>query len=244
MMDASKELSSVSDVLTGEQRGANESPTTILALIEQGLKVFSSIYKRLHRSLKAEYRKVRRLDRLYLSLETYQSVLDDPDAKMSDFYEKDMDVEPVSDETELTNVQKMVKAQALVEMMGSGLNDREIQKRYLQSLDIPDIDKILPPENVEPPPDPELELKKQELEIEGQKVMLDQQRVQQEQELNAAKIEKIKSDTERSYSNVRKTESEAVKDAHMEKLDSLTRVVQMQSEAISKLTDKVLEGGV
>ena len=244
MMDASKELSSVSDVLTGEQRGANESPTTILALIEQGLKVFSSIYKRLHRSLKAEYRKVRRLDRLYLALETYQSVLDDPEAKMSDFYEKDMDVEPVSDETELTNVQKMVKAQALVEMMGSGLNDREIQKRYLQSLDIPDIDKILPPENVEPPPDPELELKKQELAIEGQKVMLDQQRVQQEQELNAAKIEKIKSDTERSYSNVRKTESEAVKDAHMEKLDSLTRVVQMQSEAISKLTDKVLEGGV
>ena len=94
---------------------------------------------------------------------------------------------------------------------------------------------------MEPPPDPELELKKQELEIEGQKVMLDQQRVQQEQELNAAKIEKIKSDTERSYSNVRKTESESVKDAHMEKLDSLTRVVQMQSEAISKLTDKVLE---
>jgi chaperonin GroES len=241
MMDASKELSSVADVLTGEKSGANESPTTILALIEQALKVFSSIYKRLHRSLRSEYRKVRRLDRLYLALETYQSVLDDPNAVMSDFYEKDMDVEPVSDETELTNVQKMVKAQALVEMKGQGLNDREINKRYLQALDIPDIDKILPAENTPPPPDPEIELKKQELEIEAQKVILDQQRVKQEQDLNQAKIQKIKSDTARSYSNVRKTESEAVKDAHMEKLDSLTRVVQMQSDAISKLTDKVLE---
>jgi len=249
MMEASKDLSSVADVLTGESRGANESPTTILALIEQSLKVFSSIYKRIHRSLKSEYRKVRRLDRLYLSLEAYQSVLDDLEAKMSDFYEKDMDVEPVSDETELTSTQKMVKAQALVEMLGSGLNDREIQKRYMQAIDIEDIDKILPPENVEPPPDPEITLKEGELEVKRMEAMNDQQRVQIEGALTQAKIEKIKSDTERSYASVDSTRAQAdntraqaLKDDHMEKLDSLTKVVQMQSEAISKLTDTVLGG--
>ena len=255
MLDASKELSSVADVLTGEQQGANASPTTTLALIEQGLKVFSSIYKRIHRSLRGEYRKVRRLDRLYLPLEVYQSVLDDPDARMSDFYEKDMDVEPVSDETELTSTQKMVKAQALVEMMGSGLNDLEIQKRYLQALDIPEIDKILPAENVEPPPDPEIVLKEQEVEVKRMGAMNDQQRVQIEQELAKAKIEKMEADTARSYASVESTKSQAVntmaqaentraqslKDDHMAKLDSLTKVVQMQSEAITKLTDRVLE---
>jgi chaperonin GroES len=255
MLDASKELSSVSDVLTGEGQGANESPTTILALIEQSLKVFSSIYKRIHRSLRSEYRKVRRLDRLYLPLEVYQSVLDDPEARMSDFYEKDMDVEPVSDETELTSTQKMVKAQALVEMMGSGLNDLEIQKRYLQALDIPSVDKILPAENVEPPPDPEIVLKEQEIEVKRMEAMNDQQRVQIEQELAKAKIEKMEADTARSYASVESTKSQAVntmaqaentraqslKDEHMAKLDSLTKVVQMQSEAITKLTDRVLE---
>ena len=248
LLEASKEVSSVSDVLTGEQQGANASPTTTLALIEQSLKVFSSIYKRLHRSLKSEFRKVRRLDRLYLSEDTYKAVLDDPAAVMSDFYEKDMDVEPVSDETELTNVQKMVKAQAITEMMGTGLNDREIQKRFLEAIEIPDIGKILPPENAPPPPDPEIELKKQELSIKEKEVINDAERVKIEQRLNEAKIEKMRADTERSRMNTektasdkRKTDSEAITDEHMRKLDSLTKVVQMQSEAMSKLTDKVLE---
>jgi hypothetical protein len=34
--------------------------------IEQGLKVFTSIYKRIHRAAKAEYDKLYRLNRVYL----------------------------------------------------------------------------------------------------------------------------------------------------------------------------------
>jgi chaperonin GroES len=247
ILDASKEVSSVSDVMTGEQQGANQSPTTTLALIEQGLKVFSSIYKRVHRSLRTEYRKVRRLDRLYLSEEEYKSVLDDPEARISDFYEDDMDVEPVSDETELTNTQKLVKAQALTEMLGAGLNDREIQKRYLQSIDIPDIDKILPPIDAEPPPDPEIEIKKAEVEVERQKAMNDTERVKIEKILTEAKIEKMRADTDRSRMNTektasdkRKTDMEGITDDHMQKLDSVIKIVQIQSDAIEKLTDRVL----
>jgi hypothetical protein len=79
--------------------------------------------------------------------------------------------------------------------------------------------------------------------------------VQIEQELAKAKIEKMEADTARSYASVESTKSQAVntmaqaentraqslKDEHMQKLDSLTKVVQMQSEAITKLTDRVLE---
>ena len=243
MLEASKQLSSVADVLTGEQRGANESPTTILALIEQALQVFSTIYKRVHRSLKSEFRKVRRLDRLYVKIEYYEAVLDDPQADLEDFYEKDLDVEPVSDETELTSVQKMVKAQALLELMGSGLNDREIKKRYLQALNIDDIEKILPSETEKPPPDPEITIKEKEVEIEQQRVMIEKERLEIDKSLANAKIKKSEADTARSYESAEKTKSEAVVDAHMQKLDSLTKVVQMQSDAISKLTDRILKEG-
>ena len=248
LLEASKKVSSVEDVLTGESRGANESPTTVLALIEQSLKVFSSVYKRLHRSLKSEFNKVRRLDRLYMRVEKYRDVLDDPEAVMADFYEKDMDVEPVSDETELTSVQKMVKAQAITEMLGSGLNDREIQKRFLESLDIPDIGKILPPEDYEPPPDPEIEIKQQEVEIEQQKVLNDAERVKIERMLAEAKIEKTEADidrtrmtTEKTASDKNKVDQEAITDDHMRKLDSLTQVVKMLGDSLTNLTDKVLE---
>ena len=241
MLEASKEVSSVSDVLTGEQQGANASPTTTLALIEQGLKVFSSIYKRLHRSLKAEFEKVRRLNRLYLDPEHYKIVLDDPKADISDFAEKDIDVVPVSDETELTHVQKLIKAEALNAKKGTGLNDREIDKRYLEALDTPDIEKLLPPENAKPPEDPELEIKRQELDLKRQELENDAKRIETENRLADAKIEKMRADTDRSGASAQKTRSEAVNDEHMQKLDSLTKVVQMQNDAIGKLTDRILK---
>ena len=66
LIDAGREVAAVKDVLTGDAQGkASMSPTTTLALIEQGLKVFTAIYKRIHRSLKAELNKLYRLNRIY-----------------------------------------------------------------------------------------------------------------------------------------------------------------------------------
>ena len=49
MVNAQDKLSSVTEILTGEQSNEAERPTTTLARIEQGLKVFSSIHKRVYR---------------------------------------------------------------------------------------------------------------------------------------------------------------------------------------------------
>jgi len=49
-------------------------------MIEQGMKVFSSIYKRVYRSLKSEYKKLYRLNRLYMDEVEYIRVLDDTQA--------------------------------------------------------------------------------------------------------------------------------------------------------------------
>ena len=240
MLEATKEVSSVADVLTGETQGANASPTTTLALIEQGLKVFSSIYKRLHRSLKSEFQKVRRLNRLYLDNDHYRAVLDDPAADVIDFYDKDMDVMPVSDETELTHIQKLIKAEALNAKIGTGLNDREINKRYLEALDTPDIEKVLPPENKQEPPPPEYEIEMAKIEVEREKLAVEKEKVGGANALIESKIRKNEADIKRSEATARKTNLDALTDEHMEKLDSLTKVVQMQSAAIEKLVERVI----
>ena len=241
MLEATKEVSSVADVLTGETQGANASPTTTLALIEQGLKVFSSVYKRLHRSLKEEFLKVRRINRLYLTDEHYRAVLDDPDATVRDFYEKDMDVMPISDETELTHVQKLIKADALNAMMGSGLNDREIQKRYLEALETPDIEKLLPPEDKEEPPPPEIQIEMEKLALEKEKLAIEQEKVAGANALIESKIRKNEADIKRSEATARKTDMDALTNEQTEKLDNLTKVVQMQNRTIEKLADRVLK---
>ena len=52
------------DVLTGDQQRHNVPATTTLAPIEQGLKTFTAIYKRVHLALKQELQKLYRLNRV------------------------------------------------------------------------------------------------------------------------------------------------------------------------------------
>lgn len=155
MIDMGKEVASVKDVLTGEGQGKNASPNTTLMLIEQGLQVFTSIYKRLYRTLKFEFGICGRLNATNVTPEAYATFFDeqgvDPQA---DFNAKDMDILPVSDPQSVTKMQKLAKAQMLMEVGGQDplFNPIEVRKRFLEAADIEDVDKLLIPP---PEPDPE-----------------------------------------------------------------------------------------
>jgi len=166
LVETGKELSGVTDVLSGQSPGPNVPATTTLALIEQGLQVYSAIHKRIHKSLYAEFQKIRQLNILYLTDQKYANVMDDPGAiRRDDYADKDMDIIPVSDPTATTNMQRIMKAKALLEMRGQGLSDMEINKRYLEALQIENT-QILIPEEDEPNPALELEIQEKQAAIE------------------------------------------------------------------------------
>lgn len=76
LIDSGQRVASVSDMMVGESPGQNQPATTTMAVLEQGLKVFSSIYKRVHRALGKEYKKLYRLNYLHLDEDYYKMVLD------------------------------------------------------------------------------------------------------------------------------------------------------------------------
>jgi len=169
MIDSGKEVASVSEVLSGESPGANMPVGTIMNIIEQGLKVFSSVYKRIHRGLKGEFKKLYRLNSIYLSDEEYFRVMDDEKAiTRIDYNIEGIDVVPVSDPADVSDAAKMIKGQFLQSMMNQGLNDKEIQKRILEAANIEDVEKILnaPP----PPPDLKVLLEQEKLKLEWAKL--------------------------------------------------------------------------
>lgn len=75
LIDFGKQITAVQDILTGESQRAQPATTT-LAQIEQGLKVFSAIYKRIFRALGDEYRLLYDLNARYPDQEKYLKVLD------------------------------------------------------------------------------------------------------------------------------------------------------------------------
>lgn len=83
MVDAGKDITGVKDVLTGEGMGKNASPTTTMALIEQGLQQFTAIYKRIHRSLKAELGILAGLNKKWVDPQVYAEFFDEPQQQIA-----------------------------------------------------------------------------------------------------------------------------------------------------------------
>lgn len=158
MLGAARDISSVKDVLTGEAKNTGQVGTT-LALIEQGLQVFTAIYKRIYRSLKAEFAMLFANIAMYggeATARDYATVLDDPAANFADdFNATDMDIRPVSDPSSVTKMQAMAKAQWLGQFLGApGVNPQAIMKRMFEAADVDDIDELMMPPQPPPAPDP------------------------------------------------------------------------------------------
>lgn len=171
MVTAGEKLSSVTELMMGEQTVHNEPATTSLARMEQGMKVFSAIHKRLHRAFSKEFKLLYQLNSEYLPLEYYFKILDRPEINnkilQSDYNSESCDIIPTASPEDVTNTQKLIKAQALMAILGQGFNDMEIKRRYIEALQIPDIEPIL--KTQEPPPDPKLVLESEKIDLERSK---------------------------------------------------------------------------
>ena len=187
LIESGKELAGMTEILAGNSPGANVPAESVLALIEQGLQVYSAVHKRIFRANYKEFQKIKRLNALYLDQMTYGTVMDDPEAIVqADFASADYDVVPVADPNNTTMMQRLMKAKAMLELRGQGLNDMEIMRRYLLAMDINDVEAIFPKEDTSDPVK----------QAEAQKVQLEIDEI-------AARIEKLKSEAELNYTKMR-----------------------------------------
>ena len=163
MVKSGERLSSVTDIMTGDIPGQNTKAHVALAAIDQGMKVFNAIYKRVHRSLGKEFDKLFDLNAKHLPARDYFSVLDLGVAapiQRTDYEVGQVDVIMYSDPNVATEQQKVGKLEALQPLLAAGLiNPQEYTLRYLEATEQPNPERLLPqPQG----PDPELMLKMRE----------------------------------------------------------------------------------
>jgi chaperonin GroES len=152
MLDAAKNITAVQDVLTGDGKDANQTATTTLALIEQGMKVFTAIYKRIYRSLKQEFKLLFLLNAEHLPQDTYFTVMDEEKAIAREDYDPDAyDVCPQADPKLVTEMQRLARAQLLMGTLEANPGGRvEILTRYYRSIGEEDIEKLMPKAQPDP----------------------------------------------------------------------------------------------
>jgi len=187
MMKTVEEISTVSDVMQGQSPGANTSPTTVLSLIEQGNKVFSAILYRLYEAFKKEYEKLFWLNRTYLrSSQFYKSSIGSGMIDPGDYLIDEVGIFPIANPNMSTEAQRIAKGQALMQLKGEpGVNNYEITKRWLDTLRIPDPDKIIQKPNPNAPPPPEA----QKMMAEIEKIKMESSDLLTQRELEAIRLE-------------------------------------------------------
>lgn len=182
LITSGKELASVAEIFVGKMPGQNTPATTTMATIEQGMKVFTAVYKRIYRSLTEEYKKLYKLNKEYLDLSLYENVMDIP-VTMDDFNEQSYNVCPNADPSTPTQTEKLMKAQGLVELLPLGtLDPLAVTMRVLEAQEQPSIEQLFNQQiqqtgQFTPPPDPkqiEMQMKSQ---MEQQKVALKKEEI-------------------------------------------------------------------
>jgi chaperonin GroES len=168
LVEAGKEIAAVKDVLTGDQKASNVPATTTLALIEQGLKVFTAIYKRVHRALKSELNKLYRLNRVYGQQEMQFEAGGEWQSVLKQDYVTGSGVQPYSDPSMVSDMQKMARTQFLLGFLQTPfVQPLKILERAFDAADIENPSELL---NEQPAPNPEIAAKGMELEIKHQEV--------------------------------------------------------------------------
>ena len=136
-------------VRTTYDKLADQNPNvpvgTTLAMIEQGMTVFSAIHARLHYAMGMTLKVLHRLNSKHIDDEYIQRVTGEEMCKAKDFLGV-MDVIPVSDPNIFSDVQRSAQMQAVVQRaaaMPALYDQRAVEERFLEGMKIPDFKALM-----------------------------------------------------------------------------------------------------
>ena len=146
LVDAGKSVirTSMENIADGNP---NAPVGTTLANLEQGMVVFSAIHARMHNSMAKMLGILHRLNAMYLEDQDIKEELGEQLATREDF-EGPLDVVPVSDPNIFSEAQRFAQVQAVAQRAAALpqlYDQRAVEERILDTLKIPNPDKLLLP---------------------------------------------------------------------------------------------------
>ena len=203
IIQSGKELASIAEIFTGKMPGQNTPASTTMATIEQGLKVFTSIYKRIYRALGKEFEKLFELNQIYLPPGNQQfsyekdGFVTDQSISKELYQSAKVKIVPAADPNMVTETQKLMQVQAMMELAQMGhLNPEVLTRRSLEAHGVTGIAELMQV----PPPQPPLEVQIKQMELADKEkdrqllamqIQSENQKRQSDIELNIAKAKQL-----------------------------------------------------
>jgi len=138
LVDAGKGVVQTSFEKLSDQN-PNQPVGTTMALIEQGMVVFSSIHSRLHGSMARCFKILHRINSAYLTTEDIEAQSAGLEIDPSDF-DGPMDIIPVSDPAIFSETQRFAQTQAIMQRaqaMPQMYDARKVEEMFLRNMKVP-----------------------------------------------------------------------------------------------------------
>lgn len=242
LIDYTNRISGATDMLVGENPGQNTPAETSRAMIEQGQKIYSAIFKRIWRGLKQEFKKLYIINGIYLS--------DRVAFGASDYVTREdftitAAITPAADPTIASDGARYARATMVAERAGvvPGYNTDETERMVLKELGVDNIELIFPGSANMPPGESE------KVTIQRMKNEMEQLRLQSAQQqfvitmqstiaLNNAKILELEA-------SAAKLQAEAANVGEDNKINAFRagiEAIRAQNEQLEKQVGAMMEG--
>ena len=154
LVDAGKGVVQTSFEKLSDQN-PNQPVGTTMALIEQGMVVFSSIHSRLHNAMARCFKILHRINSAYLTEEDLEAQIEGLEIDPSDF-DGPLDIVPVSNPAIFSETQRFAQVQAIMQraaVVPQLYDARKVEELFLRTLKVP-IYEVLQPEPAKDNMDP------------------------------------------------------------------------------------------
>lgn len=194
LIDYTNRVAGTTDTMVGENPGQNTPAATTQTMVEQGQKIYSAIFKRVWRSMKDEFRKLYKLNSVFLPVS--QAFGEEGlKALRSDYLGATERLVPAVDPHVVSEQQRFQKAVALKQaaMTTPGYNLEAVERNYLSAMQIDGVEAFYPgPGKVPPLPNPKAQMEMAKIAVKEKDLKLREMmfiaELMEERRLNGAKI--------------------------------------------------------
>ena len=194
LVEAGQRVTSTTDIMVGENPGQNQKATTTLTVMENGMKVFTAIYKRIRKSMDREFKKLYDLNYDFFDEREYLNIVDtlitpeDMPYVFKDYEYEDCDIIPSADPEASSKLIQRQKAEILMQLIPMGLPRGVVIKRFMEAMDIEHIEEFQLDALNQPQPDPEIMLKAQKLDVDNQNNQVKNQIAEEKNNIEKARL--------------------------------------------------------
>lgn len=246
LIDYANRMSATTEIMVGKTPGQNTPASTTRNATEQGMQVFTTIFKRIWRSMKEEFKKLFKLNARFLPA-TF-TFGEGKGARREDYLLSSDLIVPSADPNVTSFEMQFFKAQSIrqASQQVPGYDIDYVERQFLKAMRVEAIDMYFPGSGkVPPPPNPKIAVAEMQMKI--KKLQLDESRLQwiaqllEQKRLNTAQIVKLQADAAATMAGIDEARAATQLNYLQAALDALQAHNQIINDRIAAMAE--MQGG-